>query len=1541
MSDHANSSSGLPRETPGAAARYGWAGVPIPLLLLTIVALWIADLRTPYESRALMVTLNVVFTWLVSLCICILTARGFLASGQPGLLMFGCGSLVWGATSLAAAVIVDRVNPTITVHNVGVLSAAFCHVAGLLWLGRLARPVRWLVAGYAGALLIAALIFWAATAGWTPVFFVQGQGGTAVRQTVLLLAVVLFAWVAWQMLSKFRRHAGDFYYWYGLGLALTATGLTGVFSLTVQGGILGWTNRLTQYLGCAYLFVAAMAAVRETGSWRISLAAVEEAWRRGELLPALRKEPMLRPALRYGFAVVIVAAALALRQALTAWVGPGLPPYITFYPAVAVVALMAGLGPALLATALTSGIAAYWFFPPVGQFAIASPVDRLALIIFIGMGVFMGAVAELYRRNRQKVADYEREAALRESREALRRHAELIDPIRAELITQEMQRVVRERGAAVAAPPSKPVGDSLRRVAVVTGAIVAGVGLLVFIGWILGLDAFKSVLPGLATMKANTALCFLLAGAALLLLRPGAVAAVSDRRNESANGTDGGPRPPLQWAGMAAAVVVLLVAGLTMLQYVTGADFGIDQLLFRDTHDPHTIFPGRMVEATALAFLFTGASLLLLGARSRTGRRTQQTLAVCAGVIGVIAVLGYAYNVQQLYRFAGYSSMALHTALSFLALAVGLIFTRPDGLARLLAGSGPAALLARRLLPVALLAPAVLGWLVERALKHGLFGEGMDIAMLTLAMMLSLAAMVWWTVRALHRADATRRENETQLRNQAEVMDQAHDALIVREMDGVIRSWNRGAEKLYGWSAAEAVGQDTHTLLQTPASAVQEFETTLEQTGHWEGELLHITRDGRRVTVESRKTATRTADGRVLVLESNRDITARKQADTALRESERFVSSVAAASPHLIYVFDLERMGVTYVSRPLLGELGYPMEMAERVTRLDAFRDYMEPEEMPHLSRLLDEWRTLPEGHLRQDEYRLRHADGTIRSFAGRELAFARRPDGSVWQIIGSLVDITERKQAEEALRAKEADLTEAQRVAHIGSWQWDAKTDVTIGSDELLRIYGFDPATQTMPDFRGQRGRCYPVEDWERINAAVQRTLETGVGYELDARVIRNGTTIWVTTRGEVVRDATGQIVGLRGTVQDITARKQAEEALREAHDSLEQRVQERTAELSHALEKLSVQAEQLRSLASELTLVEQRERVRLAEVIHDGLQQLLVAARVRVHMLGRVGDPTARQVGEEISGLLGDALADARSLTAELSPPILRTGGLRAGLDWLTRWSEEKHHFAVRVQAPAAPPPPLPEDLTVLLFQAVRELLFNAVKYAQVFEATVTLAWDARGLTLTVADAGVGFDPTGLRGEGGGGGGFGLARIRHRLELLGGCMTIVSAPGQGTQVTLAVRLALADQSTSPLPLAQALPAPPPTQLPPTPGRARPLRVLLVDDHQVVRQALAQFLRAEADLTVVGEAGTGTAAVALAHQLMPDVVLMDINMPEMNGIDATRAIHAAFPAMRVIGLSMHDRGDQQAAMQAAGAVAYVSKAGPAETLLAAIRGGR
>ncbi len=109
------------------------------------------------------------------------------------------------------------------------------------------------------------------------------------------------------------------------------------------------------------------------------------------------------------------------------------------------------------------------------------------------------------------------------------------------------------------------------------------------------------------------------------------------------------------------------------------------------------------------------------------------------------------------------------------------------------------------------------------------------------------------------------------------------------------------------------------------------------------------------------------------------------------------------------------------------------------------------------------------------------------------------------------------RNRAEEELRRKGAELNEAQRIAHIGSWSWDAKTDTTAGSDELFRIFGLDPATQRFPAFPEFNGRLFSTESWQRLNVAVQESMQTGVGYELEIEALRDGTPVWVTTRGEV----------------------------------------------------------------------------------------------------------------------------------------------------------------------------------------------------------------------------------------------------------------------------------------------------------------------------------------------------------------------------------------------------------------------------------------
>jgi DNA-binding NarL/FixJ family response regulator len=115
-------------------------------------------------------------------------------------------------------------------------------------------------------------------------------------------------------------------------------------------------------------------------------------------------------------------------------------------------------------------------------------------------------------------------------------------------------------------------------------------------------------------------------------------------------------------------------------------------------------------------------------------------------------------------------------------------------------------------------------------------------------------------------------------------------------------------------------------------------------------------------------------------------------------------------------------------------------------------------------------------------------------------------------------------------------------------------------------------------------------------------------------------------------------------------------------------------------------------------------------------------------------------------------------------------------------------------------------------------------------------------------------------------------------------------------------------------------------------------IRVLLADDHAIVRQGLARIVNEEPDMEVVAEAVDGRQAIDLARQLSPDVIVMDTGMPVLNGLEATREITAAFPQSRVIGLSMFDEAAAGEAMRQAGAVAYLSKGGPSQDLLSAIR---
>lgn len=403
--------------------------------------------------------------------------------------------------------------------------------------------------------------------------------------------------------------------------------------------------------------------------------------------------------------------------------------------------------------------------------------------------------------------------------------------------------------------------------------------------------------------------------------------------------------------------------------------------------------------------------------------------------------------------------------------------------------------------------------------------------------------------------------------------------------------------------------------------------------------------------------------------------------------------------------------------------------------------------------------------------------------------------------------------------------------------------------------------------------------------------------------------------------------VVALYGELED-----QANQ-LQQLNATLEQRVAERTAEAER-------RAQDLRALASQLSQVEHRERRRIAQILHDGLQQLLVASKMRLSVLQRRVDEEADAAFAEVQDLLDESISASRSLTVELAPPVLFNAGFKDALVWLAERIHDKHRVRVEVHGPEEDVE-LSDDLRTLVFQATQELLFNIVKHADTDSATVTLDPSQGQLRLTIADRGRGFDPgtSDLKPQSAG---FGLLSVRERLKWYGGAVTIASRPGEGTQVSLTVPLGHTPEHMVPeeSPTAASASADEPWPDENVAGAApdRRSRILLADDHRLMREGLRSLIEAQPDMEIAGEASDGEEAVDLAMKIRPDIVLMDVNLPGIDGVEATRRIKDRRPEARIIGVSMHEAESVNQTMRRAGASGYVKKDSASRTLCQAIR---
>jgi PAS domain S-box-containing protein len=437
----------------------------------------------------------------------------------------------------------------------------------------------------------------------------------------------------------------------------------------------------------------------------------------------------------------------------------------------------------------------------------------------------------------------------------------------------------------------------------------------------------------------------------------------------------------------------------------------------------------------------------------------------------------------------------------------------------------------RGVLAVALVCVALTA--VSFLLQHGLtYGPSLARCLV------SILAIVITTFLALKSQSAA-----MTLREQASLLDITHDAVIVRDMNGVITFWNRGAEQLYGWPRVQAIGHVTHELIRTifPAS-LDDIRAVLLDADRWDGELVHTKRDGTEVVVASRWSLQRDQRGRpVAVLETNNDITQRKQAEAKAQQQEKELQLTIDTIP--AFVFRILPDGWTdFLNKRWLDYTGLSHSEAEGF----GWRVVYHPEDVAHISETRR--KGMVSGEPWESEGRIRSADGHYRWFLNRA-APLRDEHGNIIKWYGTNTDIEDRKRAEDALRRSEAYLTEAQRLSQTGSFGWNVESGEIRWSEEAFRIFEYDPNTAPTIDMVIER--THP-DDRGFLRRLIERVMRNRDDWEVEHRLLMpDGSVKHVHVVAHPLDGTNGQLEYV-GALMDVTAVKRSQEALQQAQAEL-----------------------------------------------------------------------------------------------------------------------------------------------------------------------------------------------------------------------------------------------------------------------------------------------------------------------------------------------------------------------------------------------------
>jgi PAS domain S-box-containing protein len=644
----------------------------------------------------------------------------------------------------------------------------------------------------------------------------------------------------------------------------------------------------------------------------------------------------------------------------------------------------------------------------------------------------------------------------------------------------------------------------------------------------------------------------------------------------------------------------------------------------------------------------------------------------------------------------------------------------------------------------------------------------------------------WFQLRAypsreglsVYFADTSERKRADQAMGLlAAIVDSSDDAIISKNLDGVITSWNKGAERIFGHSAKEAIGQ--HIFLVIPDDRREEEVGILarlrrgERVDHFP--TVRIRKDGSKIDVSLTISPLRDASGQVIgASKVARDITMQKRADVALRESEERFRAIVQATPECVKVvardgtlLAMNSAGCGMVEAPeedaIIGQSVYGMISPEFQQKFQEFNE------------------SICRGNKGEFEFEIIGLKGTHRWMESHAVPMRNPSTGELVQLAVTR-DITARKQADEKLRRSEEELRDL--ADSIPQLAWMANPD---GHIFWYNRGWYEYTGTTLEAMEGSGGRA--VHDPEILPSVVQRwkqSIDSGTPFEMEFPLRgADGVFRWFLTRVSPFRDHQGKVTRWFGTNTNIDEHRRLLRSLSDARDQLEKRVDERTTELQSANESL-------RDLSARLLKVQDDERRRLARELHDSVGQILAALGMNIavvqeqaHKLDALG---ARAVSENAE-LLQQVSKEIRTMSHLLHPPLLEIAGIASALRWYVDGFAERSSIKVDLDLPENFDR-LPNELELAVFRIVQECLTNIHRHSESETATISIHQNDTALTIRVQDQGKGIPlEKQLELTETSRGGVGLRGMRERLRQVGGKLELQSDRG-GTTVTATVPL-------------------------------------------------------------------------------------------------------------------------------------------------------